>query len=42
MAPSTRYNVDAFTDLVKTGKTKNEIVAEMSIKNGVTFNSLLL
>jgi hypothetical protein len=42
MAPRTKYNVDAFRDLVKIGKTKNEIMAEMSIKNGVTFNSLML
>ena len=42
MAPRTKYNVDLFRTLVKTGKTKNEIMAEMSIKNGVTFNSLML
>ena len=42
MAPRTKYNVDLFRTLVKTGKTKNEIMAEMSIKNAATFNSLLL
>lgn len=42
MAPRTQYDVDSFRDLVKNGKTKAEIMVEMSIKNTATFNSLLL
>ena len=42
MAPRTMYNLDSFRDLVKSGKTRNEIMAEMSIKNAPTFNSLKL
>lgn len=42
MAPRTKYNLDSFRVLVKSGKTKNEIMAEMSIKNAPTFNSLKL
>ena len=42
MAPRTQYSVDSFRDLVKNGKAKAEIMVEMSIKNAVMFNSLLL
>lgn len=42
MAPRTKYDLNLFRTLVKTGKTKNEITTEMSIKNSATFNSLLL
>jgi hypothetical protein len=42
MAPRSKYNLDIFRTEVKNGKTKNEIMTEMSIKNAATFNSLLL
>jgi hypothetical protein len=42
MAPRSKYNLDIFRTEVKNGKTKNEIMEEMSIKNAATFNSLLL
>ena len=42
MAPRTQYDLGSFRTLVKKGKIKNEIMAEMSIKNAATFNSLLL
>ena len=42
MAPRTKYDLDLFRKLVKIGKTKTEIMAEMSIKNHPTFNSLKL
>ena len=42
MAPRTKYNLNIFRALVKSGKIKTEIIAEMSIKNSVTFNNLLL
>lgn len=42
MAPRTKYDLDLFRTLVKNGKIKTEIIAEMSIKNSATFNSLLL
>ena len=42
MAPRTKYNLDIFRALVKSGKIKTEIIAEMSIKNSDTFNNLLL
>ena len=42
MAPRTKFDLDLFRDLVKSGNTKAEIIAEMSIKNIATFNSLIL
>ncbi len=42
MAPKTKYDLDLFRNLVKSGETRNEIMAEMSIKNAPTFNSLKL
>ncbi len=42
MAPRAQYDLDLFRTLVKKGKIKNEIMAEMSIKNAATFNSILL
>ena len=42
MAPRTQYDLDSFRTLVKTGKTKNEIMGEMSIKNASTFSNLML
>ena len=42
MAPRSKHNLDVFRTEVKNGKTKNEIMDEMSIKNAATFNSLLL
>jgi hypothetical protein len=42
MAPRTKYDLDLFRTFVKNGKSKNEIIAEMSIKNSATFNNLLL
>jgi hypothetical protein len=42
MAPRSKHNLDVFRTEVKNGKTKNEIMTEMSIKNAATFNSLLL
>ena len=42
MAPKTKFDLDLFRDLVKSGKTKIEIIADMSIKNNATFNSLML
>jgi len=42
MAPRTKYDLDTFRNLIMNGKTKTEILAEMSIKNQPTFNSLKL
>ena len=42
MAPRTQYDLDSFRTLVKAGKTKNEIMAEMFIKNATTFSNLML
>jgi len=42
MAPRTKYDLDLFRKLIKGGKTKVEIMAEMSIKSHPTFNSLKL
>jgi len=42
MAPRSKHNLDVFRTEVKNGKTKNEIMEEMSIKNAAMFNSLLL
>ena len=42
MAPRSQYDLDSFRTLVKTGKTKNEIMAEMAIKNTATFSNLML
>ena len=42
MAPRTKYDLDLFRQLVLSGKTKGEIMAEMAIKNHPTFNSLKL
>ena len=42
MAPRSQYNLGSFRTLVKAGKTKNEIMTEMSIKNGATFSNLML
>ncbi len=42
MAPRTKYDLDLFRKLITNGKTKVEIMAEMSIKNHPTFNSLKL
>ena len=42
MVPRTKYDLDLFRKLVMSGKTKAEIMAEMSIKNHPTFNSLKL
>ncbi len=42
MAPRTKYDLDLFRQLVLSGKTKGEIMAEMAIKNYPTFNSLKL
>jgi hypothetical protein len=42
MAPRTKFDLISFRDFVKNGRTKNEIMEEMSIKNAATFNSLLL
>jgi hypothetical protein len=42
MAPRTKYDLISFREFVKNGRTKNEIMEEMSIKNAATFNSLLL
>jgi hypothetical protein len=42
MAPKTQYDIGLFKILVKNGKTKAEIMTEMSIKNSSTFGSLLL
>jgi hypothetical protein len=42
MAPRTKFDLDFFRKLVKSGNTKAEIIAEMSIKNKATFNSLIL
>ena len=42
MAPRTKYDLDTFRKLIVSGKTKTEIMAEMSIKNYPTFNSLKL
>jgi len=42
MAPRTKYDLDTFRKLITGGKTKTEIMTEMSIKNHPTFNSLKL
>jgi hypothetical protein len=42
MAPRTKYDLDLFRKLITNGKTKVEIMAEMSIKNLPTFNGLKL
>jgi hypothetical protein len=42
MAPRSKHNLDVFRTEVKNGKTKNEIMETMSIKNATTFNSILL
>ena len=42
MAPRTKYDLDLFRSLVKSGSTKKEIMAEMSIKYIATFNNLKL
>ena len=42
MAPRTQYDLDSFRTLVKAGKTKSEIMAEMTIKNTATFSNLML
>jgi hypothetical protein len=42
MAGRSQYDLDSFRTLVKTGKTKNEIMAEMAIKNTATFSNLML
>ena len=42
MAPRTKYDLNVFRKLVINGRTKNEIMTEMSIKNQPTFNSLKL
>jgi len=42
MAPRTKYDLDFFRQLVLSGKTKAEIMAEMEIKSSPTFNSLKL
>ena len=42
MSPRRHYDLDLFRDLVKSGHTKKEIMAEMSIKYLATFNSLKL
>ncbi len=42
MASRTKYDLDLFRKLIVSGKTKVEIMAEMSIKNHPTFNSLKL
>ncbi len=42
MAGRSQYDLDSFRTLVKTGKTKNEIMAEMAIKNTATVSNLML
>jgi len=42
MAPRTKYDLNVFRNLVISGRTKTEIMTEMSIKNHPTFNSLKL
>ena len=42
MAPRTKYDLDTFRKHIVSGKTKTEIMTEMSIKNYPTFNSLKL
>jgi hexokinase len=42
MARKTKYNLSVLRDLVVAGKTKSEIMREMGIKNGPTFNNLML
>jgi hypothetical protein len=42
MAPRSQYDLELFRRIVKSGKTKNEIMAEMSIKNTATFSNLML
>jgi len=40
--PRTKYDLDILRNCVKSGMSKAEIMAEMSIKNPPTFNSLML
>ncbi|WP_457576262.1 hypothetical protein [Desulfomarina sp.] len=40
--PRTKYDLDVLRKCVKNGMSKPEIMAEMSIKNPPTFNSLML
>ena len=42
MAPKSKHNLDVFRELIRNNKTRTDIMAEMSIKNAATFNSLLL
>jgi hypothetical protein len=42
MAPRAKYDLDLFRQLVLSGKTRAEIMAEMEIKSSPTFNSLKL
>jgi len=42
MAPKTKYDLDLFRTLIVKGKSRADIVAEMSIKNQGTFKNLLL
>ena len=42
MAPRSQYDLDLFRTLVKKGKTKSEIMREMTIKNTATFSNLML
>ena len=42
MSPRIQYDLDRFRHLVKSGYTKKEIMAEMSIKYIATFNNLKL
>ena len=42
MTPKTKYDLNQFRKLVKSGKTKKEIMEEMGIKGSITFNNLKL
>jgi len=42
MAPRSQYNLNSFRSLIKSGKTQNEIMEEMAIKNTATFSNLML
>jgi hypothetical protein len=42
MAPRTKFDLISFREFVKNGRTKNEIMEEMSIKNSATFSNLML
>ena len=42
MSPRTQHDLDLFRSLVKSGSTKKEIMAKMSIKYIATFNNLKL